>query len=85
MNAKKLNRKIHYWGALACATPIAIGIVTGVLLLLKKDFDWIQPSSEKVLGEQPSISFEQIIPLLAEVSEVEDILLGRKRPSLEPP
>ena len=81
MNAKKLNRKIHYWGALACATPIAIGIVTGVLLLLKKDFDWIQPSSEKVLGEQPSISFEQIIPLLAEVSEVKDKLLGRKRPS----
>ncbi|MFQ3243471.1 MAG: putative iron-regulated membrane protein [Arenicella sp.] len=70
MNGKKLNRKIHYWGALACAIPIAIVIVTGILLLLKKDFDWIQPSTERGMGKEPTISFEQILPILANVSEV---------------
>ncbi|MFT6408540.1 MAG: putative iron-regulated membrane protein [Arenicella sp.] len=71
MNGKKLNRKVHYWGALACAVPIAIVIVTGVLLLLKKDFDWIQPSSENGSGKEPTIHFEQIIPILAQLKEVD--------------
>ena len=71
MNAKKLNRKIHYWGALACAVPIAIVIVTGIMLLLKKDFDWIQPASEKGLGRQPTISFERIIPILKSIDQIE--------------
>ena len=71
MNAKKINRKIHYWGAVACAIPIAIVIVTGVLLLLKKDFEWIQPSSEKGLGQQPAISFDSVLPLLRDIEEIQ--------------
>lgn len=61
MNWKKANRKIHYWGALACAIPIIIVVVTGVLLLLKKDFNWIQPSTIKGQGGSPSISFKQVL------------------------
>ncbi|MFT5572919.1 MAG: putative iron-regulated membrane protein [Cryomorphaceae bacterium] len=64
MNFKKLNRKIHYWGALACALPIAVVIVTGTLLLLKKEFEWIQPSSIKASTGEPTIEFQQIIPIL---------------------
>jgi uncharacterized iron-regulated membrane protein len=64
MNYKKLNRKIHYWGALACALPIAVVIVTGTLLLLKKEFEWIQPSSVKTSVGEPNINLQQIIPIL---------------------
>lgn len=70
MNGKKLNRKIHYWAALACAIPIAIVIITGVLLLLKKEFDWIQPGTERGIGKEPTISFERILPSLAKLSQV---------------
>lgn len=71
MNAKKLNRKIHYWAALACAVPIIIVIVTGVLLLLKKEVDWIQPPSEQGQGNTPTIEFAEIIPALSTVTETD--------------
>lgn len=38
-----------------------IVIGTGVLLLLKKDIEWIQPASVKGVGNQPLISFETIM------------------------
>ena len=71
MNAKKLNRKIHYWAALACAVPVIIVIVTGVLLLLKKEVDWIQPPSMTGQGDVPSIEFAEIIPALSAVTETD--------------
>jgi len=71
MNWKKLNRKIHYWGAIACAIPLLIVIVTGVFLLLKKDVDWIQPSSTKGQGNVPTLDYVKILPILKNVSEVE--------------
>ena len=58
---KRLNRTIHYWGALLCAIPIVIVIITGVLLLLKKDIEWVQPASARGVGNHPVISFERII------------------------
>jgi uncharacterized iron-regulated membrane protein len=61
MNFKKTNRKIHYWGALACAIPIIIVIATGVLLILKKEFEWIQPSTIKGQGLLPSITFDEVL------------------------
>jgi len=61
INWKILNRKIHYWGSIACALPVIIIIITGMLLLFKKQSDWIQPSS--MLGESkvPTIQFEEIL------------------------
>lgn len=71
MNFKKLNRSIHYWGALACALPILIVIVTGVLLLLKKELDWIQPPSQKGQGKVPTLAFQEVIPVLKELEKLE--------------
>jgi uncharacterized iron-regulated membrane protein len=58
-----LNRKIHHWGSIAIALPLVIVLVTGVLLLLKKDLDWIQPPTIK--GEQKGLTldFEQILAI----------------------
>lgn len=47
MKSKVVFRKIHYWGAIIVALPLVIMIVAGILLMLKKDIDWIQPPSQK--------------------------------------
>jgi uncharacterized iron-regulated membrane protein len=56
LSLTKLNRKIHHWASIAVAIPLAVVLVTGVLLLLKKEFAWIQPSIVK--GEQKGVSLE---------------------------
>ena len=69
ISATTLNRKIHHWGSIVIAIQLAIVLVTGVLLLLKKDFDWIQPPSVK--GEQAGlgINFDQILAVARKVTE----------------
>jgi uncharacterized iron-regulated membrane protein len=64
-----LNRKIHHWGSIAIAVPLAIVLVTGVLLLLKKDIDWIQPPTIK--GERKGVALEidQILAIARSVPE----------------
>ncbi len=64
-----LNRKIHHWGSIIIAVPLAIVLVTGALLLLKKDVDWIQPPTVK--GEQKgvSIDFDRILDVARTVPE----------------
>jgi uncharacterized iron-regulated membrane protein len=66
-----LNRKVHHWGSIAIAVPLAIVLVTGVLLLLKKEFTWIQPPTVK--GEQKGIGidFDQILAVALTVPEAE--------------
>lgn len=69
VNWKKFNRKTHYWGAIICALPILIVIITGVILLLKKDIDWVQPPSAHGQGDIPEISFEQILNLSKSIEQ----------------
>ena len=47
MKTQVLLRKIHHWGAIVIAVPLAIMIGAGILLMLKKEIDWIQPPSQK--------------------------------------
>lgn len=61
MSFNRINRSTHKWGSIIIAIPFLIILVTGILLLLKKEFEFIQPSSEKGIGKQPTISFEQIL------------------------
>lgn len=67
----RLNRDIHHWGAIIIALPIVIVIVTGVLLLLKKEFDWIQPSTIKTASKVPEVSYEKILLVASSVNEAE--------------
>lgn len=66
---KKFNRKTHYWGSIICAIPIVIVIGTGILLILKKEIEWVQPPSARGEGKVPEISFEQIINTAKQVEE----------------
>jgi uncharacterized iron-regulated membrane protein len=66
-----LNRKLHHWGSIAIAMPLAVVLVTGVLLLLKKEFTWIQPPT--IEGEQKGLAleFDQILTVARTVPEAQ--------------
>lgn len=46
-----------------------IVIATGILLILKKEIEWVQPPSARGEGNIPEISFEQIINTAKQVEE----------------
>lgn len=50
MNTKRLIRDIHHWGSIIVALPIAIMIGAGLLLMVKKEFNWLQPPTQRGAG-----------------------------------
>ena len=61
-NLNKWSRKVHYWGAFVVALPVLIIFTSGILLQLKKDFEWIQPPTQNgSIQNLPSLSFNQIL------------------------
>ncbi|PHS69180.1 MAG: hypothetical protein COB23_07475 [Methylophaga sp.] len=67
----RVNRKIHYWGAITCALPILIVLISGVLLLLKKEIDWIQPPTVKTDSRTSHLEFEQILAVAKTVKQAD--------------
>ena len=65
----KFNRTVHHWGSIVIAIQVAIVLGTGVLLLLKKDIDWIQPPTKRGEGKAISITFSQILDAARGVPE----------------
>lgn len=61
MSFKKINRSTHKWASIVVAIPLLIILVTGILLLVKKEFNYLQPPSAKGIASQPSISFDVIL------------------------
>lgn len=62
----KLNRwtrKLHRWGALLTFIPLSVVIASGLILQLKKESTWIQPSTERGVGSAPQISFDEILAI----------------------
>lgn len=43
LNVRKVMRQVHYWISLVVLLTGGLLATTGVLLLLKKDMDWLQP------------------------------------------
>ncbi len=56
-----LGRKYHRWATVVIALPFLVILVTGNLLLWKKDIAWIQPPTQQGATTVPSISFDQIM------------------------
>ena len=71
MSFKKTNRTIHKWASIIIAIPLLVVLVTGILLLVKKEFSYIQPATVKGQGNSPSISFEQIFDVAQSVKSAE--------------
>ncbi len=61
MSFNKTNRTIHKWASIIIALPLFVIFITGILLLVKKEFAIIQPPSMKGQAQVPSIAFEQIL------------------------
>lgn len=55
------TRKFHRWGALLVAIPLVVVIVSGLLLQVKKQFDWIQPPTKSGSLEIPAVRWSQIL------------------------
>lgn len=67
----KLNRILHRWGSIIISLPVLLVIVTGILLLLKKEFAWIQPSTVKGSSQELRLGFDQILEAAKGVPEAE--------------
>lgn len=64
LNWKKWTRKVHYWGSFVIAIPILLIIISGLFLQLKKDINWIQPTTlNGKTKNNPKISFEKILEI----------------------
>ena len=71
MNLTKLNRVFHRWGSLVVSLPVLLVIVTGVVLLLKKESGWIQPPTQKGCSKELSVDFDTILKVAQSVPEAE--------------
>lgn len=69
MKPAKLNRVLHRWGSIAVALPVLIVIVTGLILLLKKDVSWIQPPTIRGESKELTLGFDRILEISQTVPE----------------
>ena len=69
MKLSKINRLGHNWISIGIAVPLGIVIVTGIILLLKKDIDWIQPHTERGSGTELRLGFDDILTIARTIPE----------------
>jgi uncharacterized iron-regulated membrane protein len=70
-HSRRDTRKIHRWGAFLVSIPFLIVIITGLLLQLKKEVEWIQPVTEEVAIDTLSIKFSDILSISQGVFEAQ--------------
>ena len=69
INPRVWNRKLHRWGAIAVAVPFLCVICTGLLLQLKKQLPWVQPTEQKGGSTTPALSLPMILEIAATVPQ----------------
>lgn len=68
-NPRVFSRKAHRWGAIAIALPFLVVIASGLLLQLKKQWSWVQPTEHRGAGSVPALSFDSLIAVAKSVPE----------------
>lgn len=76
MNVNILLRQIHHWGSILIALPLLVIIGAGLLLMLKKDVDWIQPPTQRG-GDPLSVPESRIDHLFAAVAALPEAGMGK--------
>lgn len=71
MSAPKLNRKLHRIGAIVAAVPVLVILASGLVLQLKKEVPWIQPSTVRGSSTELSIGFDRVLEIASSVPEAE--------------
>jgi len=64
-------RKLHRWGALITFVPLLLVILTGLLLQVKKQFPWVQPTTYKGSGMAVSLEWDRILEVSRSVKDAE--------------
>ncbi|MEM6538362.1 MAG: PepSY domain-containing protein [Pseudomonadota bacterium] len=73
MKLQALLRQIHHWGSLLIMVQMGLVIGAGLLLMLKKEINWIQPPTQKGIDRVavPSLSFDALLEVASGVPELE--------------
>ena len=71
MSAAKWSRKIHRWGAVIAALPLLVIATSGVVLQLKKDLSWIQPSTQMGSSAEPLLPWNELLAIASSVPEAQ--------------
>ncbi len=71
MQYRRISRHFHLWAALVILLPVLVVISTGILLQVKKEFDWIQPPTKKTGIHTLDINFEDILLAATSVKEAQ--------------
>ncbi|WP_338518339.1 PepSY domain-containing protein [Alteromonas gracilis] len=66
---RRLSRSLHLWLSLVIFIPVVIVIGSGLLLQVKKEFDWIQPPTQKLQSAAPSMSFDDVLQAVQKVPQ----------------
>jgi hypothetical protein len=61
MRFTHLNRKIHYWATAFVVLPILVVIVSGLMLQMKKHWQWVQPAEQRGTGTVPAIDLQALL------------------------
>jgi uncharacterized iron-regulated membrane protein len=60
MSVNRFLRQTHYWLSLVVMAPLAVMIIAGLFLMLKKEVSWIQPETQRgsIENQAPSLPME---------------------------
>lgn len=61
MSFSFLTRRIHRWGAIAIGLPLVLVIGSGLLLQVKKQFPWVQPTEQRTAVPTPGVPWDVIL------------------------
>lgn len=71
MSFNRTNRSVHKWVSIVISLPLLLVFITGILLLTKKEFAFIQPPTKKGEAVIPSISFERVLSIASSVEQAQ--------------
>tara|TARA_B100000929_G_scaffold284095_1_gene265950 strand:+ start:1333 stop:1881 length:549 start_codon:yes stop_codon:yes gene_type:complete len=66
---RKYSRSIHLWLSLVIFIPVIIVIASGLLLQVKKEFDWLQPPTQKAQNSAPTLAFDDVLATVKQVPQ----------------
>lgn len=67
MHFNVANRKVHFWASFVAAIPVLVIIASGILLQMKKQWDWVQPPEIRGTGTVPQVDFDTVMRALQAV------------------
>lgn len=70
MRFNLLVRKIHHWSTVFIAIPVLVVICSGLLLQVKKQVSWVQPTENRGTGTQPIIDLEGILDSVRQAEQM---------------